>query len=93
MFCDGVMDGVHCGAGGAADGCPHIAVCANACLLAWISARKVAISYRMVVMPVFIDCAVALLAICIVPITLLMMSVVVLMLLPLGLTILAHSRW
>ena len=44
MFGDGVMGGVQCGAGGAAGGCPHITLCANACLIAWTSARKVAIS-------------------------------------------------
>merc|ERR1712194_785431 len=80
MFGDGVMVGVHCGAGWAGGGCPHIALCANACLLACTSARKVAISCCMVVIPAFIDCAFALLAICIVPITLLMTSVMVLML-------------
>merc|ERR1712194_669881 len=84
MFGDGVMGGAHCGAGcgagWAGGGCPHIALCANACLLAWTSASKVAISCCMAVMPAFIDCAFALLAICIVPITLLMTSVMVLML-------------
>ena len=81
MFGDGVMGGVHCGAGWAGGGCPHITVCANACLLACTSARKVAISCCMAVMPAFIDCAFALLAICIVPITLLMTFVMVLVLL------------
>merc|ERR1712194_156980 len=84
MFGDGVMRDVHCntgcGAGWAGGGCPHIALFANACLLACTSARKVAISCRMAVMPSFIDCAFALLAICIVPITDVMTSVMVLML-------------
>ena len=77
-FGDGVMGGVHYVAG-AAGGAAHIAVFANACLLAWTSACKVAISCRMVVMLVFLDCAFALLTICTVPITLLMTPVMVLM--------------
>ena len=79
LFGDGCIGGVHCGVG-AAGGSANIALFANAYLLAWTSALKVAISCLMAVVPVFIDCACVLLAICIVPITLLMMSVMVLML-------------
>ena len=79
MFGDGVIGGVHCGAG-AADGGAHITSLAISCLRAWIAALKVAISCCMVVIPVFIDCAFTLLAISIVPIMLLMMSAAVLIL-------------
>ena len=80
MFGGGGIGGVHCAAG-ATGGGAHIACCANACLLAWTSALKLAIYCLMVLIPAFIDCAFTLLAICIVPITLLMTSVMVLMLL------------
>ena len=80
MFGGGVLGGVHYGAGGAAGCCSHIVLCANTCLLVWTSTRKVATSCRMSVIPAFIDCAFVLLAICIVPITLLMTSVMVLIL-------------
>ena len=79
MFGDGFMGGVHYAAG-AAEGSAHIALFTNAYLLTWISARKVAVSCRMAVIPAFIDYVCALLAICIVPITLPMTSMMVLML-------------
>ena len=79
-FWDGDIGGIHCGAG-AADGGTHTTLFDNACLLAWNSACKIVISCLMASMSVFIDCAFVLLAICIVPITLLMTSVMVFILL------------
>ena len=79
LFEDGIIGGIHCGAG-AAGGGAHIALFANASLLAWISAHKVAISCLMAVIPAFIDYECTLLDICIVSITLLMTSAMVLML-------------
>ena len=78
IFGDGVIGGIHCAAG-AAGGGAHIVLFANACLLAWTSTLKEAISCLMAAIPAFIDCAFALLAICIVPIMLLVASVMVLM--------------
>ena len=52
----------------------------NTCQIVWTSALKVAISCHIAVIPRFIDCVFALLAICLMRITLLMPSVMVLML-------------